>query len=410
MYSEGATCSTGEKSQIAQRATVHVLHVIPALWIDAGGPTRSVSQLCAHLRGQGIDVTILAPYGASERVQTFLSKAGVELCTGRGGASAPGQRAQLPDTIRGLAGGIDLVHIHSVWNCASTLAARQSRRLRIPYVLAPRGMLHAHCVRHKKGRKRLHWLLFCKRTVAGAAAIHFLNDAEARGSSWIREVDTAAFVAPNGVDSAVFESTTRGRFRSRYPELDSRRYMLFLGRLHKIKHLDPQLRALKLLSQRFDDLMWVLVGPDGGEWTHIRSCAQAMGLEKRILWVGPMHGDDRFDAMADADVVVQTSFHECHSMTINEALAIGRPLVITKSCNFEEVRQCGAGLVVDSDPVRIAEAVQVILEQPTLAQEMAKAGKAFAADQLAWPKLAARVASVYQWLLERGPEPACVIK
>jgi len=44
-------------------------------------------------------------------------------------------------------------------------------------------------------------------------------------------------------------------------------------------------------------------------------------------WIGPLAGSERFLALADADVLVQTSFYECQSMTVNEALAVGVPVL-----------------------------------------------------------------------------------
>ena len=42
--------------------------------------------------------------------------------------------------------------------------------------------------------------------------------------------------------------------------------LLFLGRLHWSKGLELQADAFAILASEFPDLVWVLVGPDGGEW------------------------------------------------------------------------------------------------------------------------------------------------
>ena len=171
--------------------------------------------------------------------------------------------------------------------------------------------------------------------------------------------------------------------------------MLFLGRLHAIKGLDLQLRALQELTPKFPDLIWLLVGPDDGEWHRLDSLIKNMGLESHVKWLGPVMGDERFSALADVDVLVQTSFYECQSMTINEALAVGVPLVVTDSINYGEVQSAGAGYVVKSDPTELAQAIELILASPDDGAAMRKAGRRFAAAELEWSRIATKVNSAY---------------
>jgi len=299
--------------------------------------------------------------------------------------------------------GSDLMHIHTLWNGASIHAGRYARRNGLPYLVTPHGMLHRYCMRSSAWRKRLCWWLVERKNLRHAAGIHFLNRAEQQGSALVSDLGTPAFVVPNGVDLEPFEDVRPNWLRSQHPSLSDRRVMLYLGRLHWIKGLDVQLEALGLLSERLGDLVWVLVGPDAGEWEGLRRRADGMGLVDRVLWLGPMHGRERFDALAAADVVVMTSFYECHSLVVNEALAAGRPLVITESCNFSEVADAGAGLIVERAAPQVARAVAEVLEDPAKAAQMGEAGRRLARDDLDWERAAGRMAQVYERVLGGQP-------
>jgi glycosyltransferase involved in cell wall biosynthesis len=310
----------------------------------------------------------------------------------------------------------DVIHIHSMWNLAVTFAAAAARKVRVPYILAPRGMLSDVCLRQSRhSMKRAYAWSYDRRTVEGARRLHFLNADEQKASqnSWFRYPES--FLAPNGSELSA-GAIPRGLFHRRFPELEGRRMMLFLGRLHAIKGLDLQLEALAQLIAIHPDLIWLLVGPDDGEWSRLQALVSKAGLAENVKWVGPVMGDERFSALADADVVVQTSFYECQSMTVNEALAVGVPLVVTDSINYSEVQKSGAGYVVGRDSGELAKAIDVILQDPDKGEAMRIAGRRFATEELSWSKIASIVNGAYSDAVEgfrnqdKGQKVRCEIE
>jgi alpha-1,6-mannosyltransferase len=93
-----------------------------------------------------------------------------------------------------------------------------------------------------------------------------------------------------------------------------------------------------------------------------------------------------------------TSRHEAHSVAMNEALAIGLPLVITESVGFEEVQKCGAGMIVPARPDAIADAVASLLQRPR--ETVAAAARKLAADRFAWPQIAQAILRAYAKVME----------
>ncbi|MDX6528847.1 MAG: hypothetical protein QOH41_1137 [Blastocatellia bacterium] len=308
--------------------------------------------------------------------------------------SPAGGRA-ISRAIKERANDFDLIHIHSLWNLVVTFAAAAARRAGVPYFIAPRGMLSEACVRqHRYALKRAYAWTVDRRTVEGAARLHFLNADEERSSlnGWFRYPEY--FLARNGIGLSL-DSIRPGSFRGRFPELEGRRIMLFLGRLHAIKGLDLQLQALQRLIAKHPDLIWLLVGPDDGEWQRLNSLIETMRLQAHVKWIGPVIGEDRFSVLRDADVLVQTSLYECQSMTVNEGLAVGVPLVVTDSINYGEVESAGAGYVVPRDAAQLADAIDRILQAPDTSKKMREAGRQFAMTELSWTTIAAIVEAAY---------------
>lgn len=374
---------------------MRVLHVVPSLLPESGGPSRTVPELCRALAANGTQVTLFSTHVPGNGLTIDPQQEPYEVVLFVAPDGAVSGARQIYKGIRRRAKDFDLIHIHSLWNVTVTLAAAAARRDKLPYVLAPRGMLSDACMRQRRyAMKRAYASAFDRKTVEGAARLHFLNADEQMASqhSWFRQPDY--FLARNGIDVSAVAARSES-FRERHPELMNRRIMLFLGRLHAIKGLDLQLQALQRLVSKYPDLIWILVGPDDGEWQRLKAMIGSAGLEGHVKWIGPLTGEERFSALADADVLVQTSLYECQSMTVNEGLAVGVPLVVTDSINYGEVQSAGAGYVVSRDPRELASAIDWIFESSDGGAAMRAAGRRFAAEELSWFKIAATVSAAY---------------
>jgi glycosyltransferase involved in cell wall biosynthesis len=118
-----------------------------------------------------------------------------------------------------------------------------------------------------------------------------------------------------------------------------------------------------------------------------------------------MMGPERLAALAEADVVVHTSFYECYSTIVSEALAVGAPLVITDTVHRPEVERAGAGRVVSRDADELACAVEEILQSPERAESMRVAGRHYAARSMTWERAARNLNTVYKELLGGAAMP-----
>jgi glycosyltransferase involved in cell wall biosynthesis len=109
--------------------------------------------------------------------------------------------------------------------------------------------------------------------------------------------------------------------------------------------------------------------------------------------------EDVADLYAAADVVVMPSVWEARSLTAQEALRAGRPLVATDVGDTAALVRDGAILVPPGDPIALGTAVRRLLDHPDEAAALARRGADVATR---WPTEAdtvAQVAAVYAELL-----------
>ncbi len=128
-------------------------------------------------------------------------------------------------------------------------------------------------------------------------------------------------------------------------------------------------------------------------------CHDDLVLRDRVLFTG--HSDDVPSLLAAADVAVQCSLTENLGGTI-EALLMERPVVATRVGGMpESVRDGETGLLVPpSDPVALAAAILLLLENRGRAAELARAGRQLALRDLTIARTGGQVDALYRRMME----------
>lgn len=153
---------------------------------------------------------------------------------------------------------------------------------------------------------------------------------------------------------------TPGAFRERLGIGTEQRLLLFLGRVNRLKGLDVLIEAVEPLLD--DGTTLAIVGRDDGQLEELRARFAPLFETKSIRFVGPLYGDERFDAYTDADVFCLTPTHwEETSVASLEAAASGTAVVLTKQAEIPGLEAAGGGFVVPLDRDAIRGAVESAL-------------------------------------------------
>lgn len=305
----------------------------------------------------------------------------------------------------------DVVHNHSVWMLPNSYASRIAARLKKPVVFTAHGTLEPWALSHSAWKKRLAGWAFQNRDLERAACVHVNSHAEALG---IRAYGLRQPVAviPNGVNDAFLGPLPeRRRFERAFPAVAGRRILLFMGRLHRKKGLEPLLRAWARLAPRFDDWVLAIAGPDAGFEADVRRLIQQLGLTGAAVLTGSLEGEGRLEALGAADAFVLPSFSEGFSMAVLEAMAAGLPVLLTAGCNFAEAVDRNAAIEAECSIDGVEAALRRMLSfgDDELAR-MGRSAKALVAAGYTWPRVAQQTLRLYSWLVGRGPRPEFILE
>jgi len=388
---------------------VKILHVVPTYapaW-KHGGPIRAVHGLCKALAARGHEVAVFTTdVDTGGAVAEAVATGEPVALDGVAVSYFPVRLRRLYDSpamaraLRDQVTRFDAVHLHSVFLCPTALAARAAERAGVPYLVAPRGMLVPGLLRRRGRWRKALWIrLVERRTLARAAGLHVTSALEAEEAARLGLPLPPVFLIPNGVEPAVYrpEAPVSPAVRRL---LDGGPFFLFLGRLSWKKGLDRLIPSLI----HAPGAALAVAGNDEEEYLpKLERLAAEAGVADRVVFLGPVDGDDKAALLARAAALVLPSYSENFGNSVLESMAAGRPVVVTPEVGLADVvREAAAGIVVDGDPAHLGPALRALLADPERADAMGRRGAEEAVRRFGWDAVAARMESVYHEIRERA--------
>jgi glycosyltransferase involved in cell wall biosynthesis len=293
----------------------------------------------------------------------------------------------------------DIVHMQSVWKLAHAMLAEACYRKGIPYILAPRGELDVWSMQQKAWKKRAFLAAFGKRMIRHAAALHLLNEDEAKGTDALA-ISHRRFVVPNGIDASEWQSPSpEPPVRERFPQIGSRTIVLFFARMHYKKGGALLAEAFATIADRHPDSFLIFAGPDYGERDRIERTLARSGLSCRSLVLDAQSGEHRRRLLMDADIVALPSFQEGHPRVVLEAAVLGKSLLISRECHVPELADSGAAEVVELTVDGVARGLARLLSDPSRRRALGARSAEVILRKYTWQIVAERQMEVYRELL-----------
>lgn len=258
----------------------------------------------------------------------------------------------------------DIIHIHDHRSLLAVIVCHYARKYGVPYVIQPHGSLPL--LFGKRSLKRIFDMAWGDKILHNAEGIIALTSLEAEQVMQTGVEEKRVHVVANGIDLSQYENAPpRGEFRALYNIPYRMHVILYLGRLNPIKGVDLLIRAFSIVSKEVNNCVLVVVGPDDGSLLELKALSEELGHRNKVLFTGPLYGKDKSAAYCDSDIYVLPSYYEAFPMTVLEAWAFKKPVIVTENCGIKDLVQ-DSGLVVRSNPQDLATALLEYLQQDSL--------------------------------------------
>jgi glycosyltransferase involved in cell wall biosynthesis len=329
---------------------MRILHIVGSISPAAGGPTEAIRMIIGY-RPPGYEAEVVtldspdAPF-----IHDFPFKV-----YALGNRKKSWYSPRLIPWLEANRDRFDGVIVHGLWEFTG-LAALLTLPGHRPYMVFTHGMLDPYFKRRyllKHIKKWLYWVPVQYWVLRSADRVLFTTDLE-------RELATQSFwlwrwkpmVVSYGADPQLPEiEKLIPAFLETCPELqdneEGRRYLLFLGRIDPKKGCDLLLQAFAVVAPEHPELHLVMAGPAAWRWRDdLQEIVDRAGLTDRVHWPGMLRGDAKWGAFAAAEAFVLPSHQENFGIAVAEALACGRPVLISDQVNIHpEISADGCGLV-----------------------------------------------------------------
>jgi glycosyltransferase involved in cell wall biosynthesis len=362
-------------------------HVTEVLATSTGGVGTHVRSILEPLRAAGAAVRVCGP-GATDELFGFSATGASFSPVGISAGRAPGADGRAVAALRQALAETDLVHAHGLRAGLVATAARRLAPGSLPLVLTLHNALPERGGLVRRALAALERATIRAADVVLAASGDLADNARRLGARDVRMAPVSAPPLPP-------VRRTREEMRAELGLGEGRPLVVAVGRLHPQKGYDVLLDAAARWIHEGGQVPLVAIAGDGPLQDELAARIRAGRLPVTLLG----RRGDVADLLSAADVCVLPSRWEARSLTAQEALRIGTPLVATRTGGLPELLGSAADLVPVGDAAALADAVGRLLTDPAHAARMVEAGRVQAAT---WPDeagTARQLVTLYRELL-----------
>lgn len=389
-----------------------ILHIVPTFYpcLAAGGVVNAVYQLAKKQVQVGNDVSVFTTDSCSEAmnledrynvdvdgVKTYYFKNLSNFLKNKLTIDTP---YALPLKLRKEIKKYDIVHIHEHRHSLAIAASHYALKNNIPYVLQAHGSVLPFFQKEKM--KEIFDKLWGFKILHNASKVFALTDVEKDQYLKMGVEEKNIKIVPLGINLEEYGNLPqRGKFREKYNIKMSEKLLLFIGRIHKIKGLDLLIESFTLLNQEIENVTLAIVGPNDGYLEKLKKLIEELNINpKRVIITGSLYGEDKKEAIVDCDIFVMPSQYESFTTSGLEAMACGKPIVLTKNNHIHTWVDRNVGLSCEYEKKDLSNNIKKLLENPDLMESYGKNGIKEIKEKYNWDSVEKQVKSIYKEIIQ----------
>lgn len=292
----------------------------------------------------------------------------------------------------------DVVHVHEHRQTLSIIACYFARRYGIPYVVQAHGSVLPFF--QKEGLKNIFDKVFGFKILHGASKVFALTEVEKEQYLKMGVEEDRIEIVPLGINIEEYSDLPEeGIFREKFNISKDDKLIIFIGRVHEIKGLDLLIDAFKELADSEDDVKLAIVGPDDGYMDALNLRIAECDLSDKVIVTGPLYKNEKQEALVDCDLFVMPSKYESFTTSGLEAMACGKPLVLTKNNHIHDWVDGSVGLACDDDKMSLKDAMAEVLFDEELSKKFGMNGRRLIQEKYNWDMINEQILNIYESII-----------
>lgn len=290
----------------------------------------------------------------------------------------------------------DIINVHSLL-FPSDIAALTARILQIPYVVTIHGFGSSNSGNIYRFLSHSYLCTLGRKSLNSANRIITLSPNGVRYLQKLGIESRKIQIIPNGIDIERFQLNADSlKFKK-----NSDNVILFVGSLTLQKGVHHLIRSMPMILREIPNARLIIVGPDYGYRKHLEDLAKDIGLISRVLFTGPLYGDELCAFYHLCDVFCLPSSREGLPTVILEAMACGKPIIASNVGGIPDIVENNiSGILVDyGNEKKLARSIIKLLSNKSLLNNMGCRGIEIVKNY-SWTQIGKEIESVYQGVLK----------
>lgn len=262
----------------------------------------------------------------------------------------------------------DVVYIQYLFHYTVLFSLLFSALQNKEIIICPRGSLSAYTLSNRFTLIKSIWLnLFIK---------PFFKKVIWQASSYLEKDDilrkfpkSKVEIINDGVDFDSFQNTKKLSSKEivkKYTKIDFEEVsniFFSMGRLHKIKGFDVLITAFEIYLQKDKNAKLIIAGGDDGIGDKLEQKILELKLNNSVFLIGEVDFEEKKILLSNCDYFVLASEFESFGIVIAEALACGKPCVISNKTPWKHLEKNNCGILVDNEKESFATAFSNIINK-----------------------------------------------
>jgi len=178
-------------------------------------------------------------------------------------------------------------------------------------------------------------------------------------------------------------------------------YYFLVGFIQK-KGIELLLNAFQKFHRTYEDVFLIIGGHgEQGYVEQIKNLVKKMHIEGLVKITGYVSHEEKLELFKKAEVFVLTSLTDVHPKAVLESLSMGTPVVISKECDFPEIEEFEAGIIVELNVLDIHNALIAIFENSEIRNKYSKNSKRLIQEKFLLENQIKKVINMYERILKK---------
>lgn len=293
----------------------------------------------------------------------------------------------------------DIIHIQYIFSTSTPIALFYAKLFRKPIILSARGSLCEWCLSQGSRFKKM-WLIFLIKPFVKKLYWHATSQQE-KAELLTHFPNAKVEIIPNGIEFDTYQIWHRFSTKEfcQYfakKNMDAEKIIVSMGRLQKIKGFDILIDAFVKVLEQYPKAKLFIAGQDEEEKDNLHQQIKSLTLENKVFLVGEIHGQEKINFLANADLFVLPSHSENFGNVYVESLAAGTPIVASTGTPWSEVEEANCGKWVKNS---IEETSKAILEMLKRDREQMRRNSKKLTKKYDWKHVAFLFKKAYERIL-----------